>query len=228
MERPPRRAVTLGLALEAVGIFLATLLISPGASGFLLAIPLFVYGVGVGLATAQLTSIVLSEVPPARSGLASGTNSTMRQVGSALGVAILGTVLFASLVGGTRDNLAAALPAVSPACRELLVTLVDESAGQILPALRHPSGAADQGTAFGGSLSPGQAACFADPAFLAALPDAVEPIESAFTTATRVAGFTAFGFVVLGVVFSLLLPETRRREDEVAVPDVEPVASAAA
>jgi EmrB/QacA subfamily drug resistance transporter len=224
----PRRAVTVGMGLEAVGIFFTTLLISPGVSGFLLAAPLFVYGVGVGLATAQLTSIVLSEIPPGRSGLASGTNSTMRQVGSALGVAILGTVLFVSLTGGTRDNLAVALPAVPSQCRELLVTLVDESAGQVLPALRNPSAAAGQGTAFGGSLSPTQAACFADPAFLAALPDAVKPIENAFTTATHVAGFTAFGFVVLGVIFSLLLPDTRRREEEVPVPDTKPAPAAAA
>ena len=97
----PRRAVTLGMSLEAVGILVTTFLIGRDTSGLLLAAPLFVYGIGVGLATAQLTSIVLSEIPGSRSGLASGTNSTMRQVGSALGVAILGTVLFAALVGGS-------------------------------------------------------------------------------------------------------------------------------
>jgi len=223
----PRRAVTLGMALEAVGIFFTTLLISPSVSGLLLAGPLFVYGVGVGLASAQLTSIVLSEVPPGRSGLASGTNSTMRQVGSALGVAILGTVLFASLAGGTRDNLAAAIPGVSASCRELLVTLVDESAGQILPALRDPAGAAGRGAGFG-SLAPDQAACFADPGLLAALPASVAPIENAFTSATHAAGYTALGFVVIGVVLSLLLPDTRRREEEVPAPGVEPVPGAAA
>ncbi|HEY5630126.1 MAG TPA: DHA2 family efflux MFS transporter permease subunit, partial [Candidatus Limnocylindrales bacterium] len=70
----PRRAVTLGMALEAVGIVSTSLLVSTTVSGLLLAVPLFVYGVGVGLATAQLTSIVLSDVPPHRSGLASGAN----------------------------------------------------------------------------------------------------------------------------------------------------------
>jgi MFS family permease len=224
----PRRAVTLGMSLEAVGIFFTTLFISPETSGLLLALPLFVYGVGVGLATAQLTSIVLSEVPPERSGLASGTNSTMRQVGSALGVAILGTVLFATLVSQTEANLATAVPEMSATCQQLLVTLVDESAGQILPALRDPAAAAGQGGGFGGSLSPEQAACFADPAFLAALPATVEPIESAFTTAAHAAGFTALGFVVLGVIFSLLLPETRRREEGVPEPNAEPAPAATA
>ena len=93
----PRRVVTVGMALEAVGIVATSLLISVDVTGLQLAIPLFVYGIGVGLATAQLTSIVLSDIPAERSGLASGANSTMRQVGSALGIAILGTVLFTSL-----------------------------------------------------------------------------------------------------------------------------------
>jgi hypothetical protein len=40
----------------------------------------FAYGLGVGFATAQLTSVVLSDVPREVSGLASGTNSMLRQV----------------------------------------------------------------------------------------------------------------------------------------------------
>ncbi len=224
----PRRAVTLGMTLEAVGILFTTLLINPEASGLMLAIPLFVYGVGVGLATAQLTSIILSDIPPERSGLASGTNSTMRQVGSALGVAILGTVLFATLASQTKANLETAVPTMAPICQELIVTLVDESAGQILPVLRDPGAAGGQGGGFGGSLTPDQAACFADPAFIAALPSTVEPIEDAFTTATHAAGLTALGFVLLGVVFSLLLPDTRHRREEIVALDDEPAPTATA
>jgi hypothetical protein len=212
----PRRAVTLGMGLEAIGIVSTALLVSTTVTGFMLAVPLFVYGIGVGLATAQLTSIVLSEIPGSRSGLASGANSTLRQVGSALGVAILGTVLFATLVGQSRDNIAAAVPTVSAGCRELVVTLVDESAGQILQALKHPSAAAGAGFG-GGALPADQAVCFADPTFLAALPQTVPPIEDAFVSAAHLAGYTALGFVILGVVFSLLLPETRHGLEPVMV-----------
>jgi EmrB/QacA subfamily drug resistance transporter len=206
----PRRAVTLGMGLEAVGIIATSLLVSNTVSGLALAIPLFVYGVGVGLASAQLTSIVLSDIPAERSGLASGANSTMRQIGSAMGIAILGTVLFATLVSGASSNISAAMPNMPPQCVELVTTLVDESAGQILPALRNPSAAAGEGFGGGlGALPPDQAACFRDPAFIAALPQTVAPIESAFVDATRLAGFVASGFVLLGVVFSLLLPSGR-------------------
>ncbi len=68
-----------------------------GISGWVIAAWLFGYGLGVGMATAQLTSVILAEIPVAESGQASGMQSTFRQLGSALGVAVLGTVLFTAL-----------------------------------------------------------------------------------------------------------------------------------
>ena len=62
---------------------------------------LFLYGAGVGLATAQLTSVILAEVPVEQSGQASGLQSTFRQLGSSLGVAILGALFF-TVLGSTR------------------------------------------------------------------------------------------------------------------------------
>jgi EmrB/QacA subfamily drug resistance transporter len=174
----PRRAVTLGMFLEAVGIISTSLLISTTVTGIQLAIPLFVYGVGVGLATAQLTSIVLSDIPPERSGLASGANSTMRQVGSALGIAILGTVLFTALGNGVHENLSA-IPGIPPEAVDSVATAMEQSAGQAIVVIR---------------MEPQYAA-------------AVAPIEQAFVDATRLAGFVASGFVLIGVVLTLLLPE---------------------
>jgi EmrB/QacA subfamily drug resistance transporter len=175
----PRRAVTMGMSLEAAGIIATSLLISVDVSGFVLAVPLFVYGIGVGFATAQLTSIVLSDIPPERSGLASGANSTMRQVGSALGIAILGTVLFTSLSSGVRDNLSS-VPGLPPQAIDGIASAMEQSAGQALVGIRE------------------------DPQYQAI----VEPIETAFVDATRDAGLVASGFVLVGVGLSLLLPST--------------------
>ena len=215
----PRWVVTIGMLLEAVGILATTLLISTSVNGLMLVIPLFVYGIGVGFATAQLTSIVLSDIPVSLSGIASGANSTLRQVGSALGIAILGTILFSTLVTMSGDNIAAAVPDVSPVCRTLVVDLVDASAGQVLPALKDPSRAAESGFAGGVSaLPPDQAACFRDPVFLASLRATALPVENAFVDATRFAGFAATGFVLLGVVFSLLLPARKPQPIEAPEP----------
>jgi hypothetical protein len=74
--------------------------------GVLWLIPgLAVYGLGVGGATAQLSMLVLSDVPAARSSLASGIATAVRQLGSSLGVAILG-LLFTGVVGRTSGALA--------------------------------------------------------------------------------------------------------------------------
>lgn len=98
---------------------------------------LFVYGMGVGLATAQLTGVVLGDVPVEQSGQGSGTSSTARQIGSALGIAVLGTVLFTS-VGLSLDAKLADL-AVPAATSSQIVDAVGDSAGAAIPALEGQS-----------------------------------------------------------------------------------------
>jgi hypothetical protein len=72
-------------------------------------------------------------VPLDKSGQASSTQSTARQVGSALGIAILGTALFSTLRAGTESRLAdqiAADPGVAK-----LVDGVSDSAGALIAGL---------------------------------------------------------------------------------------------
>lgn len=97
--------VRIGLALEIIGVLGVGLMISPD-SGWAQVTPfLFLYGMGVGLATAQLTNVILKDVAVEESGQASGTQSTSRQLGSALGIAILGTILYTSAAGILSTNL---------------------------------------------------------------------------------------------------------------------------
>lgn len=67
-------------------------------------------------------------VPVQRSGQGSGLQSTARQIGSALGIAVLGTVLFAGLAGILSDRIADH-SGLAPAQWEQVVTAVKESAG---------------------------------------------------------------------------------------------------
>jgi EmrB/QacA subfamily drug resistance transporter len=198
----PRRVVTVGMALEAVGILWTTLLISVDVNVLLFVPPLFIYGLGVGFATAQLTSIVLGDVPARESGLASGTNSTMRQVGSALGIAILGTVLAAGLSSGVRTQLIEHAPQIPEAAREGFALAIEQSAGQVLPALRGDP--AD--LVASGIVPPEFADVLSSPAAGPVLAQVVTAGEDAFVDAARTAGFVALGFVLLGLVFSFLLP----------------------
>ena len=91
------RPIAGGLALVGVGTLLMTL-VDPtsGASALLLGV--VVSGLGVGLATPVLVSAALAAVPPRLAGTASAAVNTFRQLGLALGIAVLGT-LFAGRIG---------------------------------------------------------------------------------------------------------------------------------
>jgi EmrB/QacA subfamily drug resistance transporter len=97
-----RTAVVAGLVAEAVGLIGVALAV--GASPLLMIPGLAIYGLGVGAATAQLSALVLAEVPASRNGLASGISSAVRQLGSTLGVGLLGLVFTAALSGPLADR----------------------------------------------------------------------------------------------------------------------------
>jgi EmrB/QacA subfamily drug resistance transporter len=104
--------VRMGLVLYAVGVALVLRSIDLDLTVWGLLPGLAVYGAGIGFAGAQLTNVVLSEIPNESSGVASGANTTVRQVGMALGVAVIGSLLTAQTIShAIRGIKAAALPA---------------------------------------------------------------------------------------------------------------------
>ena len=58
---------------------------------------LVTFGIGMGLVMSQINNLTLSAVEPHQAGEASGVNNTLRQVGSTLGSAVMGTILIGSL-----------------------------------------------------------------------------------------------------------------------------------
>ena len=124
--------VRTGIVLEILGIAISGLVIAIDTPWWLIAVPLFVYGAGVGLATAQLTGVALADVPVEYSGQGSGITSTTRQLGSAFGIAILGTVLFSSL-GNDFSQRLEAFPQIPGEARSELTNVVVQSAGAVIP-----------------------------------------------------------------------------------------------
>ncbi|WP_311523746.1 MFS transporter [uncultured Corynebacterium sp.] len=127
--------VVLGLALEVVGVgLLAGVVATQGSTWFIVG-ALVVYGVGLGLASAQLTSTVLAGIPEAQSGAGSATQSTVRQLGSAMGAAIAGSALAAAMA----RTIPASLDAVAGVPDNVLSKLSDAtqaSAGSMIGQLR--------------------------------------------------------------------------------------------
>lgn len=190
----PVVVVRVGLALEIAAIAALALLIRPDSTAWLTSPVLFVYGMGVGLATAQLTSVVLADVPVERSGQGSATQSTARQTGSALGIAVLGTAFFSTLAAGTERRLAeqlAANPALEP-----LVESVRASSGGSIGAL-----AADPSTAF-----------------------VADAARAAMTDGTALAAWIAAAALVVGLLSSLRIRQGAAQSQEQPAPAADPAA----
>lgn len=89
---PPRLLLGAGLGLIGVGLILMHGL-DPGSDWTALLPGFIVAGTGIGLTNPPLASTAISVVRRERSGMASGINNTMRQVGVATGIAGLGATL---------------------------------------------------------------------------------------------------------------------------------------
>jgi hypothetical protein len=180
----PVSMVRLGILLEIVGVAGVGFMISPTATWVNVVPWLFVYGLGVGLATAQLTNVILKDVPVQESGQASGTQSTSRQLGSALGIAILGTILFTSVqIQLTNDLTAEGLP--EEQVTQVVDSVVDSAGGAIIGLEQDP----------------------------ATIPIA-DYAKQAISDGTRYGAFAAAGFLGLGFLATLSLGKTRKEEVE--------------
>ncbi|WP_086779965.1 MFS transporter [Streptomyces griseus] len=130
---PALAQVRIGLVLEAAGLTTLALIASTDSSWWLIALALFVYGIGVGFATAQVTNIVLVDVPERSGGQASGIQSAARELGSALGIALLTTLFFSTLAAGMTDRLTR--DGVTTDEAERLGGVVTDSAGSVIETL---------------------------------------------------------------------------------------------
>ena len=87
--------VSIGLVLVAFAMWLFSHVTT--TSGYLLVgIVLVVIGIGMALAMAPATDSIMGSLPPEKAGIGSAVNDTTREIGGALGVAILGSITASS------------------------------------------------------------------------------------------------------------------------------------
>lgn len=99
---PPGWQIGAGLLLIGAGAA-AQAAVGSGSSWTVLVPGLVGTGVGVGLATPMLVSTAVSAVGHQRAGMASGAVNTARQLGNALGIAVLGVVFHSGLSSSAHD-----------------------------------------------------------------------------------------------------------------------------
>jgi EmrB/QacA subfamily drug resistance transporter len=87
-----RPLMALGLALQSVAMAWLALIASVDVSYMRLVLPFVLAGTGMALVFAPVANVLLSSVRPEEEGKASGANNAIREVGGALGVAVLASV----------------------------------------------------------------------------------------------------------------------------------------
>jgi len=179
----PRAVTRLGMALEVVGIVSLGLVVSAHVPRWHMVVCLVVYGVGIGLAQSQLVNIILGKVPVEESGQASGTEATARRIGTALGSAVIGTILFVGLQSDTERKVAEVEGVTAEQATEIGKAVEDSDGVAISEIARQPGGEA-----------------------------VAEASREAFAEALRRTAFVAGGLVAVGLATTAVLPSGRPEE----------------
>ena len=130
---PVRLLIGPGLIMVGIGLLLMRGL-NAGSSWTHLIPGMIVGGLGIGLVNPPLASTAVGVVPPQRAGMASGINSTFRQVGIATGIALLGT-LFSSQVKSSVQTGVAAVPALARQGPKIAAAVQSGEVGQLIAKL---------------------------------------------------------------------------------------------
>src|SRR5690606_19035027 len=102
-----KRIVPLGLGSVAVGLFSFSFMGGDTAIWWMY-VPIMFLATGVALAMTPLTTLIMAAVPVSKAGVGSAMNDTTRELGGALGVAVLGSLVtssYASSISGFVSDL---------------------------------------------------------------------------------------------------------------------------
>jgi MFS family permease len=198
---PLRTMIIGGMILEGGAAMTLALTLSADMGFWNLAPVLFVYGLGIGTASAQLTGAILADVPASESGQGSAIQSTSRQLGSVLGTAVLGSIL-AATISAQVSNALADVPNLPDRTINPLADAVAQSGGTAVIAVRDQKAA---GAFAGRPEEP-----FVQPV--------IDASVEGYTQAVRITLGTGAAIILLGALSATRLPN--RREDETDATEV--------
>ena len=135
-----RKVITGGLILVALAL-IGLLFLQLDTPIWMLLVVFFIFGFGMGNVIAPASTVMQNVLPLARAGAGSAVQNTVRQVGGALGVAIVGTVLATQYAANLKDSLTQMPPefpeAAKQAAEESVIAtmgVLDQATANGLPA----------------------------------------------------------------------------------------------
>jgi len=208
--------ITTGITLEGIGLILLSRLHAD--STYLSLVPaLITLGAGIGLALAQNTQVILSEIDQRESGSASGVLNTVRQIGSALGIAVIGAVLtHQASIAIPREIRSANIPNISVETKDAIATAAGSASGS-------ETGNQQEAAGFLPTPPPQVAN---NPTLLDAFNKRVAETESAVTHAINIGLAEAIAMAILtgsifvfgGAILSLAIPNVHHKETTDVIP----------
>ncbi len=133
-----RVAVTAGALIATTGI--AVQAAFADGQGYLpTGVGLLLFGLGAGVAMPAATEVIMATLPPARAGVGSAVNDTVREFGGALGVAVIGSIA-ATGYATSMDRELDRFPSLSATDR----TMIGDNVGAAVDVTRHLGGQGEQ------------------------------------------------------------------------------------
>ncbi|MCA9860241.1 MAG: MFS transporter, partial [Thermomicrobiales bacterium] len=183
----PRRLISFGMIVTGIGTGL--FLVAGVDVPFVRILPAFlVMGFGMSFIWAPMTTAVLNSVSSDKSGVASAVNGALREIGTAFGVALLGTL--ANRAYKTHFSSSADVQAMLTADGGVLKPLVD---------------LVGEGMNLGGNVLGKMAASGAYPELAAVPPQVIERLEQISADAFMVGMDRAVVFSTVGIIAAAIL-----------------------
>ena len=104
-----RRVIVTGMVLVATGFFIFSVL-KASSPYLLIAVGLVIMATGMGFAMAPASTAIVSSLPMNKAGVASAVNDVTREVGGALGIAVMGTILTSRFTSAMSGHLPSGIP----------------------------------------------------------------------------------------------------------------------
>ena len=148
-ERIAPKWLINGGIVYAIGVLWMWAVTSAEMTIWDMVLPMFVMGVGIGLFVAQIVNLTISQVGDDERNEGAGTHNTFRELGGALGTAVVGSVLLVGIFTGFVDGaLRADNIEASPEERDRLAVILEDEVNAITAedgeALVETLGAAEQ------------------------------------------------------------------------------------
>lgn len=195
----PKWLINGGIVAYIIGVLWLWFVTSATMTIWDMVLPMFIMGVGIGFFVAQIVNLAISQVADDERNEGAGTHNTGRELGGALGTAVIGSILLVGVFSGFVDGaLRSEGIDVPPAERERMAVVLEDELGSLK---------AEDGKAFLASLPETTRAQFE------------EIVGDAYVDAQKTALLVIAGVMLVALALGSFLPG-RRKAGGKATPDV--------